>query len=915
MKKVLSLILALAMVLSCVPFVFAEEVEEGGETIPDSFNLAEAYAVDTEQNPFSGTASTDYPNAALPRKGSDVWQVGHTRYDLDVFERFVPYNDLYRMWHYCRANEDDKNLTVTVTDNTKDSTRYPQMILSSTGLTKGTAAYSGASGTYHWQGGGITVQYDGGVACYDAANQLGSLGYGFDSVMYGENSHVGHQTGYAAHVLAIFTAPKTGLVTPTLKVSSQNHSDLVVWKMYKQDAQGNMTTIYPTATETSVSIGSPGVTGVTVPDKWKDGWKQMAATNKTTYATSRPTYDTESVWVEEGDQIVLRFAPIGPDCNGQNGAKGYFNLNHYQIDYQTAVETNADVVYDEDRNVDLTDFVVLPLEGATFDYDETLLTKGEGMIFTLGNGYKSGDVAAITVTNGATTQTINVIANAPSVRYPTFNGEYDILDLSEMDFGFDQGFILPFYTNYIDRAVYGTIDLGLTDEWKNSIVTFSVANKFEYLGNGRIKALARHTWENAGGVAGWINGDGTGSVPAKSNANKLLPSKRTKKTMGTPVVMTVTNPDGGSRQFGLWSFEAATTGTGRYSTAAALAENGYKFTYSWNGSGQNAVMSIEAYNADYTKFKPLYLDPNQHYYIPYVDHRYSDQVGAPMLSRLDDGGLYLPLTFEAGWNSYISDRDWPGYVGFSTTFTAPKDGVINLTNFFPKDGVTGYNGNVTNNMKNNGQYFGIHVQLYDAKGNMTQLFDQNYGTTTAIATANGNDNYVRIPDSRSVTTATVNGSAVTATNANTDNETLTFVVKKGQKVRVMLDNKSNNVAVAQQQFTPAYRPDPVFTYVDNPNEYAFDNGFDSDLGYLFAAPAVDSTAINAAGVLTQFYNNNGDLLTTVKGCDADFLAGDNTIAIELPSTLNLNSVGYARVFFFDSLSNIKPVAGDMIIRK
>ena len=230
MKKVLSLILALAMVLSCVPFVFAEG--EGEVVIPDTFDVGEVYAVDTTQKTFTGDPVTDYPNAGLPAKGSDVWEVGMYTWQSG-YETLTKYQKLVRNMAYGRAYEDDKNKNFDlVAGATYDTNYYPSMIWI-THNSFGTKSYAGGDATWHWQGGGTTVLYDGGYFCYDANSATGGLGYHFDSPLTNTNAATGYQSSSnAMHLAAVFTAPKAGLVTPVLK---HNGNENIVPKLKLSD--------------------------------------------------------------------------------------------------------------------------------------------------------------------------------------------------------------------------------------------------------------------------------------------------------------------------------------------------------------------------------------------------------------------------------------------------------------------------------------------------------------------------------------------------------------------------------------------------------------------------------------------------------------------------------------------------------
>ncbi len=1248
MKKVLSLILALAMVFTCVPFVFAEgeAVEEGTTAvIPDTFDLAEAYAVDYE---FTGDASVDYPNA-MPAKGSDYWQVGSYS-NRSGYETFSTYNLLNRMYSYCRAYEDDKAGDVQLDPNNKesvgkDTTRYPQMVWNSNA---GRVQLSTTDLTNHWQGGGLTTYGDGGYAVNDPNAYTGSLGYGFNNAVTKANSSLGYQNDGSVHPAAVFTVPKAGFIKPVLKISGNTNA---VWKLYRQDAEGNLAMIYPTARDMTTSITSPDVS-VTVPEKWKDGWAQIPA--------SRTTYDSEGIWVEEGDKIVLRFAAIGVAGKGAT-----FNLNYYTLNYITELENEVAIDYRvDDRLVDLSDYIRFP-DGFTISVDEAVLTETDELgVYTLAEDYVDGSETTVTIEYENVTQTINAtfkklimvydlgelftttdtytedyvypaggqtpamandglgiwsvgyytlgeygsplhrftqlarygVANrayedtasaakggaatmswiatnnnvktddttgwycndpngstgsigynfrsftngnhsylgssalgwcsdvgmirnqavvfsvprdgvinpqmlisaryanavlyrmdkvtadgtvsaiyplaaetkvdwvphlegAPTVpaeyvsgwgivpngydvttlpdhtegyarvekgdkivlrfapygggntsyaidyltmnyteqfgpddelfttspmapfeesytyTYPTdkvaeitttlanllakgtieykvedeagvlratatagvyeltgafniggtatvvtaeyyspgmssangdeprftqsanvfvqplsnteatFEGGYDIFDLSEMSYDMDEAFILPYYSNAAERAIYGVVDLGITNTWKNATVTFSDPSKFEYLGNGRIRALASYNFSEAGGTQGAT--DGT-TVPSKTGGATLT-SVRDKASMGEPIVMTVTASDGGVRKFGLWAFAT----TVQKLDGEDANPNAYTL-YPSSNTISNAVVSVEGYTPDGT-FIPTYRDPAcGDAYSILADHRYSIQHFAP---RMDPtGAIYLSINGASNWEDKKSNRDWHNARGISQTFTAPKDGTINLTGYWPADGYW-YNAEVAKQMAA-GNCINYTVALYDADDTLVaKLWEGKYGVDAAT------DTFYKLVSS------VVNEEYATA--AEDEAKTLTFDVQKGQKVRVMLDYTFDQNWNAYLTFsrTLGHAPAPVWTYDDS----AILDGVDAENNMIMATPSSYTNLANT-GVLAILYNEAGQIVETVRdsGEDGAIMVDAEAGGVAINYT---NDFSYAKIFFWDSLENIKPLSGDILIRK
>ena len=63
---------------------------------------------------------------------------------------------------------------------------------------------------------------------------------------------------------------------------------------------------------------------------------------------------------------------------------------------------------------------------------------------------------------------------------------------------------------------------------------------------------------------------------------------------------------------------------------------------------------------------------------------------------------------------------------------------------------------------------------------------------------------------------------------------------------------------------------------------------------------------DADDVLTLFYDASGNMIGSVNGATAN----DGHFTIDA-----INGSAYARIFFWDSLNNIQPVAGDVVVRK
>lgn len=554
------------------------------------------------------------------------------------------------------------------------------------------------------------------------------------------------------------------------------------------------------------------------------------------------------------------------------------------------------VYYPQTTQLDLSRAIVNPDAKGTIEYTVTgntevlRATATPGVYVLTGEINFGGEAAVVTAAyyspekssvNGDTarfTVSTNVYVKAVSGDYAPFDG-YHIFDLSEMTYEMDEAFILPYYSNATERAIYGIIDLGLTEHWKNATVTFSDSTKFEYLGNGRIRAIASHTWTEAGGTQGKT--DDNTKVSAYVGTEQLN-SKRDQMSMGTPVVMTVTAPDGGVKKYGLWSFPTTVQGD---LSAAGADPNAYKLNVT-STSMSNAVVSVEVYDAS-GNFTPTYKDPNSpKTFVGHADQRYTKTHSQPSMD--ETGRIYIPLNQDSYWNRYLSNQKWPGWIGLAQTFTAPKDGTINLTGYFPADGGF-YNAACSQQMVNNGKYFNLSVGLYDTDGTLiSKVWQQKYGTNDVNATAWGRLADTKIVDSNY------------ASVADDAAETLTVNVKKGQKIRVMIDTEINNYG-NYMSWGGNYAIKPVWTYdLDTADAMGTT---------IVVTPAVGNTTLTGDNVLAAIYNVAGELVQTATGNDVTVENG--TVSI----TVTDSTAAYAKLFFWEDLENIRPISGDIVVRK
>ena len=857
--------------------------------VAEGFYTANTYA-------SGATGAVKYPAVSQTPKfandGSSTWTFGY--FDYNHLTQFTLYDKLQRPSDR-RAYEDT---TATVnTAGTYSETAEPRAarvpVMTWIGNTNYIYKEGDEGKTY------ADIDPDGGYSISTMNATHGSIGYTFGAANY-ISAGYGSQISYAGNTMqpsVIFTAPIDGVINPVMQAGAAV-ANTVAYRMYKVDAAtGAYTQIYPLATDTMIHLSTDWDGDYPVSDVVNNNWAYLPANNWL-------TQDKGLVRVNKGDKIYLRFT-------GKNGSEAYA-LNKLVMNYLGRFgeddelllaapmadyeEEEKILVYPEDTYIDLSLEILNPEAKGTLEYivsgnSDVLQETATSGIFGLTGKINSGSTPAIvtasyfspgkSAANGDEplfTTSIKVYVRAASEDYAVFDGTYDIFDLSEMTYEMDEAFVLPYYSNASERAIYGTINLGLTERWKNATVTFSNPAKFEYLGNGRIRALASHTWTEAGGA--FKAEDANTTVPSYTGAS-THPSRRDKMSMGNPVVMTVTAPDGGVKKFALWAFPTTVQGD---LNAEGADSNAYKLTYASNVMS-NAVVSVEVYDAA-GNFTPTYSDPNTtRTYIPHADHRYTKTHSIPSIDNT--GRLYIPMNRGANWNAQTSNRVWPGWIGVAQTFTAPKDGTINLTNYYPADGAF-YNARVSGKMASTGKYVNLSVGLYDTDGTLiSTVWSQKYGTTDANATAWGR-----------LDTPVVDTDY--ATVANDAAETLTINVKKGQKLRVMadteLDDYNNYIS-----FGDSYAIKPVWTYDLTPADTMGDT--------IVATPAVGDTTLTGDNVLALIYNEAGKLVQTAKGNDVTIENGKVSV------TVTDSTAAYAKLFFFDTLENIRPLASDIVVRK
>lgn len=705
-------------------------------------------------------------------------------------------------------------------------------------------------------------------------------------------------------------------------------ADRIVYRMDKIAADGTVTPIYPMAGEATVTW-TPSATGApTVPTAWANGWGLLA----TKASAGWTTLDDAVVRVNAGDEIILRFAAI-------NGGNSSYAIDSYTMTYHkeigaddelflesplTAYEQESyTVMYPDETAIDLRRALpetmgsgVVP--AGTVEYsvsgneavlEETSLPGyfaltgalnygGEATVVTAGyyspgKSSAEGDAPRFTVST-------EVYVRAVSTTSDTFTNTDYAVDVSQ--FGFGEGFFLPYYADSVEQALYGTVDLGLTDYWKGALVSFSANNVdaegnpyFEYLGNGRIRALAKYDYTTAGGtyVTQQINADHhpVGDTIVKTGNNTEIYPIRGAYTTGTPVTMTVTAKDGGVKTFSLWAFPVTLQDS-------TLGYDSYKLDLS--ATLANPIMKLEAYRADGTT-DPMYPDSmnNKKALSPDALDAYVGTRGlyapTPMIGIFADGSSTWMLPPATTYNDYVAPAGAPyvDYDGASWTFTAPKSGNISLsdyTAFIQTTQKANYNSNIS-------KAFKTSVRLYENESatEYTELFYCDYkhqDKDEALGLA-----AVAFSD---YNTITVGDSSVVTRDAETGE--LNFAVEKGQVVRVVFYSTATNYN-GYATLGAGVLPDPVFTYEPTGDAEVILAG--NQLKVFVA----DDTDLVADGVLVMLYDAVGNLVETVKTA---------TIADDYAEVAYASAdaaVSYAKLFFFNSLDNIKPLSGDIVVRK
>ncbi len=832
------------------------------------YDLAEAFAV---SNTFTGGLEGlyyDYAEGLTPvtPNGAGQWSIGYYNWNT---EEFTPFTYLNRgNFTTTRAPEDTNNL------------------------------WPNSATTLIWATGGTINTYQPDRYVPEAARNEGAtgnteancstpaaIGYNFGTEAMASNSFPGHS--YTTTQAAIrFSVHHAGHIIPTIKMMDYLANGGVLYRVYKVDGKtGEETAIYPMAGETDYTSADAGT----------DGWCLLPES-----MTDFITRDEAVVEVDVGDEIVFRFDKY---TTGWPSNKNFI-IDTLKINYTEVYEGNpiksypekTEVVYDSaapqiDLRRDRTSNQVRGTITYTVEDDMGVLVETDtpGVYILTGkvNAFTSTEHTPVKVTASyyalgkpeapVFTSTTNLYVYAASSRYKAFSAAP--FKTSQLGFESD-GCLLPYYADDIERALYGTIDLKIHEVWKDATVTFSKDGYFEYLGNGRIRAIAEYDYADAGAAWGYTSGLNATADPYVSPKTTVV-AKRDTNTMGTPVVMRLTAPDGGVQEVNLWSFATA--------IQKGEAEDSYIFNPAVPMS--NGITKFESYVGDGT-FLPMYPDSARKLHIsPVADDMYAQKGSSsywfPWVPTFETTGDVEFVTVSATeWENYVSNTPFVDHDGVSWTFVAPKTGRVTLTNHLPSTLVSSNNAFYLKN-----GFFGA-VRKYTADGRYTTIYEMTYPASTYNSTE------------KSVT------GTVTAGKTEADGSLL-IDVKQGETVRVILYTEYDSVNAGGNSTTlPAGKvPNPVFTYAkETRNEFTA-----TETQATFKQALDETTGLNTNKTyLGIAFGSNG--LVVGATTDVRYVAATDTVGAYAEGSISTSEkAAFVKLFFWEDLMNIRPIMDGILI--
>lgn len=813
----------------------------------ESYNISEAFlpADDFAWTTVDNEAS-DYSRLTAKYENSETstfpWKIGAT--DVDAGNKFIYHTVMNRPSKWCRLIQD--------TVNSKKG-YYTS------------AAYGTALDTTNGAATGCLIGYN-----YESGKN--------------ESSFSGNHNDKTRATIR-FVVPRDGVINPVLTLLDKQMSfeegsttDGVFFRVYKKS--GAATTAIYGGTYTSSFDSSTG-------------WAQIPPGNVLT------TFNNGKVGVKAGDEIVIEFDP------GKAHWSDEFCIHTVRMNYVDAIANYneiTNVTYDAmaaDKTVDLRiekyvadgnieytveDSIgalaatavpgVYTLAGVT-NYDGTTLTtpvKVTASYFATGDSSANGDAPI------CSTSTVLYISSV-LFNYEPF-GHY-VVKTTNLDMAYDT-FFLPYYTQDFERELYGTVDLDLNERWAGATLSFDKNGYLEDAGGGRVRVIGLY--------------DHTKSNPKAADSTDMNGTKKARRdenTVGTPIKMTVTAPDGFSKSYYVLTFKAI---------VQDLEQDG-RDVYHWiygayknaNNRINNAVMAFETVagtNGVFT-FKPMVVEPgalSEGTLIDldaagnkYVDSRAAGKVGAfngSSVSRM--GAAFNDDDFGLSVNNS----------GIAQTFTAPKSGRITVSSFTPELFLTWQS-----------QYIGergksgtIYINLYDEDDKLVDiLYKESWGPKQVNSSWSGPwtlyDNAVY-------------SRAVAGTRQKGEIE---FDVVKGQKVRVIMELPDMTGFSAGQGALDINRiADPIFTYVESELDTVIAT---SGEGTIISSTSADIGKLVDDAVCTYFgYDANGKLV----GSGYEELAsGTNVIA---PSITGSAAVDYFKVFLWSDFETMRAVGGALILK-
>lgn len=816
----------------------------------DVYDLREAYVPADGYSFTAGNDVADYNKITAKYENSESslfpWKLGLTDVDAGYTFTYLPVMNRYSSG--CRLIEDTVN------------SKYPLK-----------AAY------------GLTLDTANG-----AVSGGGYIGYGYENST-GINSFSGnHNTKERSTVR--FVVPRDGVINPVIKLFEDQASftegsttDGVYFRAYKKS--GN--------TKTPIYTGDRTVTFDNSAD-----WLQIPPGKVIT------TWNSAKVGVKAGDEIVIEFDP------GQMHWSDEFCIYGMQMKYCPSIDSYpeiTEVTYDalsDDNTIDLRieKFVnegtieytvedsinaleetetpgVYALAGVT-NYNGVTLS---APVVVTASYFATGESSEQGSTPISTTSTTLYISSVLA-EYDPFG--YEKIKTTNLDMNEDS-FFLPYYEKAEERALYGTIDLDLHERWAGSTVTFDKKGYLEYEGDGKVRVIGLYDHSKSAPKAV----DSTDKFVTPGNST--LTARRDENTIGTPIKMTVTAPDGYSKSFNVLTFKAVIQDVEQYGS------NVYRWVYGgYRGTSNrinNAVMSFETMHkkGDDYRFESLVPDPG----------KLSDGVLIPIQiagNKYTDGrsggsvDTYCKRSISGMGQNYITLYNglYIGSVGIAQTFTAPYSGRIELSSFI-HDYVYTWQSQYIGAKGLSSKYI---IGLYDENDNLIKtLYKESFGPVKV------DGNWIQAWDFYGDATY---GQGVTGSR---EANALIFDIEKGQKVRVMFEMPDMSTLTSGQGVSDLGRfADPIFTYLES--EIDTEIAISGDASVSSSASVTISALKDDATCAYFAYDSNGKMI------------GSGFKALEAKSTevvVNVSAdvaASYFKVYLWEDLSTLKTIGSTLILK-